>query len=738
MSHSYIHAVLTADQQAEVECLNLGAIDFIPKPYPQPDVILARVQRTIELFEDRRIIRSTERDTLTGLYSKEYFFRYSEQFDIQHKDIAMDAIVVDVNHFHILNERYGKTFCDDLLKRIGEKVSESILWTGGIVSRKEADTFLIYCPHRSDYENMLDSFSVELGDESGSGSRVHVRMGVYENADKNIDVERRFDRAKTAADTVHASFTKAIGFYDEDLNDREIFAEQLIENFRNALEEKQFRVFFQPKFDISPHKPILTSAEALVRWDHPELGMVSPGKFIPLFESNGLIQQLDLFVWQETARQIKEWKDRLGYAVPVSVNVSRVDLYEEDVVGTLLNIVESNGLQPNDLLLEVTESSYTENFSQIIGKVNELRAHGFRIEMDDFGTGYSSLNLISRLPIDAIKLDMGFIRDAFKEGGSTRMIEIIIDIAAFLNVPTIAEGVETEDQCKALRLMGCDIVQGYYFSKPLPADVFESFLLEGKKAKAELEAFREEETAKAKAKRNEEINAMKQQMEGQPDDYEMSEEFRAVYTEFVAPRTELFILIGLAEGKTWEKDVLSMGSAEMLKDPVKIGDCDGFTYYLTTLTPEVIRPRMEQVAPDMREAFIDATNRLMEQPELFTLKERNKSDQPPEPGTQIDFEATDLDGNPVTRADLTAGSKVTMITFWQTFCEPCKGEMPELDRLVREYGSKGLNVVGCVCDAVTESTLATAKEIDGEHLFRNVKITQSVNQALPARGTPTT
>ena len=237
---------------------------------------------------------------------------------------------------------------------------------------------------------------------------------------------------------------------------------------------------------------------------------------------------------------------------------------------------------------------------------------------------------------------------------------------------------------------------------------------------------------------NEEINAMKQQMEGQPDDYEMSEEFRAVYTEFVAPRTELFILIGLAEGKTWEKDVLSMGSAEMLKDPVKIGDCDGFTYYLTTLTPEVIRPRMEQVAPDMREAFIDATNLIMEQPELFTLKERNKSDQPPEPGTQIDFEATDLDGNPVTRADLTAGSKVTMITFWQTFCEPCKGEMPELDRLVREYGSKGLNVVGCVCDAVTESTLATAKEIDGEHLFRNVKITQSVNQALPARGTPTT
>ncbi|MER1993136.1 MAG: TlpA disulfide reductase family protein [Eubacteriales bacterium] len=236
----------------------------------------------------------------------------------------------------------------------------------------------------------------------------------------------------------------------------------------------------------------------------------------------------------------------------------------------------------------------------------------------------------------------------------------------------------------------------------------------------------------------EEINAMKKQMEGQPADNANSEEFRAVYTEFVAPRTELFILIGLAEGKTWETDVLSMNGAEALKDPVKIGDCDGFTYYLTTLKPEMIRTRMEQVGPDLREAFIDATNRLMEQPELFTLKERDKSDQPPEPGTQIDFEATDLDGNPVTRADLTAGSKVTMITFWQTFCGPCKDEMPELDRLVREYGSKGLNVVGCVCDAVTESTLATAKEINGEHLFRNVKATKSVDQALPARGTPTT
>ena len=236
----------------------------------------------------------------------------------------------------------------------------------------------------------------------------------------------------------------------------------------------------------------------------------------------------------------------------------------------------------------------------------------------------------------------------------------------------------------------------------------------------------------------EEVNAINELLGSFKSMDEVSEEAMQAYTDFVAPRTELFVLFGLAEGKTWEKDVLSMDGAEMLKDPVKIGDSDGFTYYLTTLTAEAVRTRMEKVSPELREAFIVATNQLMEQSELFTLKERDKSDQPPEPGTQIDFEAADLDGNPVTRADLTAGSKVTMITFWQTFCGPCMNEMPELDRLVREYGDKGLNVVGCVCDAVTESTLETAKEIDGEHLFRNVKLTESLDKVLPASGTPTT
>ena len=468
--------VLTADQNAEIESLDLGAIDFLPKPYPQAGVILARARRTIELSEDRDIIQSTERDPLTGLYNREYFYRYAEQFDQYHRELEMDAIVVDVNHFHMINERFGNAYGDEVLRRIGEGLREAVADTGGIVCRREADVFMAYCPHGKDYRTILEKASVGLTEGSGGSSRVRLRMGVYPAVDKSLDIERRFDRAKTASDTVRNSFTRTIGQYDATLHERELYAEQLIEDFHKAIEEKQFRVFYQPKFDVRPEIPVLASAEALVRWQHPKLGMISPGVFIPLFEDNGLIRELDNYVWRTAAEQIRDWRERLGFAVPVSVNVSRIDMYDPHLLETLCSLVRENGLDEGDLLLEITESAYTQDSDQIIETVNALRGKGFRIEMDDFGTGYSSLNMISTLPIDALKLDMHFIRNAFREGKDTRMLEVIIDIADYLSVPVIAEGVETAEQLAALRAMGCDLVQGYYFSRPVPAEEYARFL----------------------------------------------------------------------------------------------------------------------------------------------------------------------------------------------------------------------------------------------------------------------
>ena len=283
-----------------------------------------------------------------------------------------------------------------------------------------------------------------------------------------------------ADDTVRSGHLKAVGIYDDEMHKADLFREHLLEDFRTSLKDNCFKVYFQPKFDIRGETPVLSGAEALVRWDHPELGLISPGVFIPLLEDNGLILQLDEFVWRTTAAQICAWKDRFGLSIPVSVNVSRIDMLTPNLKSIFTDILESNRLQAEDLILEITESAYTGDSDQVILMARELRSvgMGFRIEMDDFGAGYSSLGMLSNLPIDVLKLDMSFVRSAFGEKKDVRMIELIIDIARYLNVPVVAEGVETEEQYLALRELGCDYVQGYYFSRPVPPEQFDRFLTE--------------------------------------------------------------------------------------------------------------------------------------------------------------------------------------------------------------------------------------------------------------------
>ena len=466
--------VMTADQNAEVECLTLGATDFISKPYPKQEIVLARIRRTIEQFEDRDIIRWTERDQLTGLYNREFFYRYAAQHDEYHPEEPTDAIVLDINHFHMVNERYGKEFGDRVLRLVAEKLRAKVSDSDGIVCRKEDDTFLIYCLHRSDYGQILDGVCMQMETDY----QIRARMGVYPDVDRGIDMERRFDRAKQAADAVKNSYSQTVGFYDNAMHEKELYLEQLLEDFHTAIREKQFTVFYQPKFDVRPDEPVLCSTEALARWRHPKLGLISPGVFIPLFEKNGLIRELDSFVWREAVAQIRTWEERLGRLIPVSVNVSRIDLNDPPLLKILEKTVDEAGIGRESILLEITESAYTDNAEQIVNVVKSLRESGFFIEMDDFGTGFSSLNMITTLPIDALKLDIQFIRTAFRDRKDTRLLETVIRLAQSLGLSTIAEGVETEEQMLTLKALGCDVVQGYYFSKPLPADEFEAFARE--------------------------------------------------------------------------------------------------------------------------------------------------------------------------------------------------------------------------------------------------------------------
>ena len=450
--------VLTSDKELEVQCLSYGASDFISKPYPDFSIIKARITRVIELFEDRQIIKSTERESLTRLYTKGYFYKYVADKDKHFANDEFDAIAIGIRSFHVIQERFGSHFSDSLLVRFSKRLRSALQNVSGMVCHLEADTFI----------------------DSDNRTPIKIQVGVYQNVDKNVDIDVRFERAKIALNKIRDSAVKNVFIFDDKLKEKEMFEEELIEEFPTAIKEKQFVVYYQPKFNIRGDKPVLSSAEALIRWNHPVKGLISPGVFIPLFEEKGLIEQLDLYVWKEAAAQIRKWKEELGKYVPVSVNVSRVDLFDPTLVDTLINITKENGLANSDLLLEITESAATEEINIIIDKINELRMLGFKIEIDDFGTGYSSLSMINKIPLDALKIDMIFIRNAFTSQNDNQMIKIIIDIASYLKVPTIAEGVETIEQVAVLKTLGCDIVQGYYFSKPIPADEFKKFIIEKK------------------------------------------------------------------------------------------------------------------------------------------------------------------------------------------------------------------------------------------------------------------
>ena len=468
--------IMTSDIDSEEETLNIGAIDFITKPYPAKGIIIARIKRIIELFENRQLISETERDSLTNLYNKEFFMHYVEEIDNLFKDVNMDAIAIDVSRFHIIVERFGSKYADLVLIALAHKIRDVINKLGGIVCRKEEDTFLIYTPHITNLRKVLDDILDNLFVGELSKAKARLKMGVYGNVSKSIPINTRFDRACFALNKINNNLVDNIAIYDSKLHEKEMFEEQLIDDFKQAIIDKEFMVYYQPKFFIQKATPELTSAEALVRWNHKKLGIIPPSIFIPLFEENGLIQELDNYVWNETAKQIKMWKEKYNKSFSVSVNVSRIDIYDPNLIDKLTNLVKKNNLSFNELILEITESAYTSDIDLIINRVNELKDLGFVIEMDDFGTGYSSLNMISSLPLDALKLDMSFIKEAFNEKKDTKIIELIINFAKKLSLKVVAEGVETLEQLDALKDLGCDIVQGYYYSKPIPANEFERFL----------------------------------------------------------------------------------------------------------------------------------------------------------------------------------------------------------------------------------------------------------------------
>ena len=470
--------VLTSEKDSEIESLKLGAADFLTKPYDRPEVILARVRHSMELFENSRIITATEFDKLTGLYSPEFFFEYASLYDQRFPKQVMDAVVINFTRFHLLNELKGRVFGDKILSAMAEGIRSIILKYGGIAGRRDADTFFAYIPHLDDYKIIINAINENLSSLL-KASETRLRLGAYSDTEKSQPLLLRFDHALQACNSIRNKVGEEICIYDSQMAEREVFNAHLLEDFEAAIEQKQFKVNYQPKFNITGDKPLLCSAEALVRWIHPDLGFVRPDLFIPLFEENGLVTKLDRYVWEESAKQIARWKKELGVTIPVSVNVSRIDIAAPDMTDFITKIVKENGLDPKEYMLEITESAYTEDSKHIIEVVENLRALGHKIEMDDFGSGYSSLNMLTSMPIDALKMDKAFIRNIKPGNKEMELVTLVLKIAQTLGVPVIAEGVETEEEYMLLKKAGCDIIQGYYFSKPIAPEEFEKFKAAG-------------------------------------------------------------------------------------------------------------------------------------------------------------------------------------------------------------------------------------------------------------------
>ena len=321
---------------------------------------------------------------------------------------------------------------------------------------------------------VVEYFDIQINNDSNIKNAV-MKWGIYSIDDRTIPIEQMCDRAFLAATSIKGQYGKHFAAYDDNLRRGLLRRQAITDVMEDALAEGQFEIYLQPKYSIRDEK--LAGAEALVRWNHPEWGMQSPAEFIPLFEQNGFITKLDQFVWNRACACLREWDDKGYPPISISVNVSRADIYQADITDLLTKTVKRYGLSPERLHLEITESAYTENPEQLIQTVGDLRDLGFVVEMDDFGSGYSSLNMISKMPIDVLKLDMKFIQNETAKRLKGGILRFIIDLARWMKLSVVAEGVETKEQADILKEMGCDMIQGYYINKPLPGDCFKETCL---------------------------------------------------------------------------------------------------------------------------------------------------------------------------------------------------------------------------------------------------------------------
>ena len=416
-------------------------------------------------------------NTLTGLYSEQAFFEEVERFlkTAEKKTYCMMAI--DVEHFRLYNQLHGMEEGDNLLRFIADMLRAYRAAQGGVIGYLGGDNFALVTEYNRE---TLDQLREGIRDEirhKNNTTGYPPAYGIYTIVDTAEPATLMYHRATLALSYVIGNYSSRVKEYYPDMDGKVEEEIRLLSEIQAGMDNDEFTFFIQPQCDITKGK--IVGGESLVRWIKPDKGMVSPGLFIPVLEKNGFIADLDRIVWTKVVQWLRESMDRGYKPVPISVNVSRIDIFSLDVPKYLISLVEQYDVSPDLLKVEITESAYAEDGASIVETVNRLREYGFIVMMDDFGSGYSSLNMLKSVPVDVLKMDMRFleINDNEEEKG-IGILESVVNMARQMRIPIVVEGVETTEQENLLRKMGCSYTQGYLYYKPMSVADFEKILVD--------------------------------------------------------------------------------------------------------------------------------------------------------------------------------------------------------------------------------------------------------------------
>ena len=455
--------------------INFVGIDDVlqscSKAMENTDVIVADKETYLKCVN-----RILDYDGLTGLYTKDKFFRSTREVIDANPDIQFVFVRFDINRFSLINSYYGRETGDMVLQRIASGLRKTAKHIPHMTyGRIDADIFgaCMPFPGKERFERYLEESTAKINEVDIDFSIVLV-VGAYIIDERDIPVDTMCVRATLAIKNLNGRHLEICNYYNNEMRINLESDQRIINEMNQALASGQFVPYFQPKYDVITNKPV--GAEALARWIHPTRGVVSPAEFIPVFERNGFISKLDFYIWEQVCKYIADWKKRGLPIYPVSVNVSRMNLYNPNLVNVITSLTEKYGIEPKYLNLELTESLYTEMNEIISRTTGKLQSKGFVIMMDDFGSGYSSLNVLKDVPVDVLKMDMRFMSKSKKEGRAENILASVVRMAKWLNMPVVAEGVDKKEQVDFLRGVGCDYIQGFYYAKPMPAEEYEKLI----------------------------------------------------------------------------------------------------------------------------------------------------------------------------------------------------------------------------------------------------------------------